>query len=217
MKIEHEICLALSQLSFAEQALIHELVAHRHALQPQIILSTAELLDQLNSHFAGTYQLWPVIDALATKPLFFSASRLHPHFIKFFCFGHHQLSLDQLTLRIGLSSVLQGHLTDIQQAFNSKLIEHLARLKTPMAKILYLYMTPQVQVQQFTVAEILTMFQIEHLSSYHRLDNLKQFILQPAVRELKKLFFPNLIVTYPTQTQPVFNLKLNSYQTVLEK
>lgn len=209
MKIEHEICLALSQLSSAEQALIHKLVAHPHALQPQIVLSTAELLDNLNSHFAATYQLWPVIDALATKPLFFSASRLHPHFIKFFCFSHHQLSLDQLTLRIGLSSVLQGHLTAIQQAFDSKLIENLARLKTPMAKILYLYIEPSAKMQQFNLPEILAMFQIEHLSSYHRLDNLKQFILQPALRELKKQFFPGLTMSYPTQAQPIATLQFS--------
>lgn len=209
MKIEHEICLALSQLSSAEQALIHKLVIHPHALQPQIVLSTAELLDHLNSHFAGTYQLWPVIDALATKPLFFSASRLHPHFIKFFCFGHHQLSLDQLTLRIGLSSVLQGHLAEIQQAFNNKLIENLAWLNTPVAKILYLYLEPGAQVQQFSLPDILTMFQIEHLNSYHRLDNLKQFILQPAMRELKKQFFPDLEVNYPNQAQPIVLLQFN--------
>jgi hypothetical protein len=209
MKIEHEICLALSQLSSAEQALIHKLVAHPHALQPQIVLSTAELLDNLNSHFAATYQLWPVIDALATKPLFFSASRLHPHFIKFFCLSHHQLSLDQLTLRIGLSSVLQGHLTAIQQAFDSKLIENLARLKTPMAKILYLYIEPGAKMQQFNLPEILAMFQIEHLSSYHRLDNLKQFILQPALRELKKQFFPGLTMSYPTQAQPIATLQFS--------
>lgn len=209
MKIEHEICLALSQLSSAEQALIHKLVAHPHALQPQIVLSTAELLDNLNSHFAATYQLWPVIDALATKPLFFSASRLHPHFIKFFCLSHHQLSLDQLTLRIGLSSVLQGHLAAIQQAFNSRLIENLARLKTPMAKILYLYIEPGAKIQQFNITEILAMFQIEHLSSYHRLDNLKQFILQPALRELKKQFFPGLTMSYPTQAQPIATLQFS--------
>lgn len=209
MKIEHEICLALSLLSLPEQALIHKLVAHPHALQPQIVLSTAELLDNLNSHFAATYQLWPVIDALATKPLFFSASRLHPHFIKFFCFSHHQLSLDQLTLRIGLSSVLQGHLTAIQQAFDSKLIENLARLKTPMAKILYLYIEPSAKMQQFNLPEILAMFQIEHLSSYHRLDNLKQFILQPALRELKKQFFPGLTMSYPTQAQPIATLQFS--------
>lgn len=209
MKIEHEICLALSQLSSAEQALIHKLVAHPHALQPQIVLSTAELLDHLNSHFAATYQLWPVIDSLATKPLFFSASRLHPHFIKFFCLSHHQLSLDQLTLRIGLSSVLQGHLTAMQQAFDSKLIENLACLKTPMAKILYLYIEPSAKMQQFNLPEILAMFQIEHLSSYHRLDNLKQFILQPALRELKKQFFPGLTMSYPTQTQPIATLQFS--------
>ena len=209
MKIEHEICLALSQLSSAERALIHVLVDHPHALQPQIVLSTAELLDNLTNHFAATYQLWPVIDALATKPLFFSASRLHPHFIKFFCLSHHQLSLDQLTLRIGLSSVLQGHLTAIQQAFDSKLIENLARLKTPMAKILYLYIEPSAKMQQFNLPEILAMFQIEHLSSYHRLDNLKQFILQPALRELKKQFFPGLTMSYPTQAQPIATLQFS--------
>lgn len=209
MKIEHEICLALSLLSLPEQALIHELVNHRQALQPQIILSTAELLDHLNSHFAATYQLWPVIDALATKPLFFSATRLHPHFIKFFCFSHHQLSLDQLTLRIGLSSVLQGHLTAIQHAFDSKLIENLARLKTPMAKILYLYIEPGAKMQQFNFLEILAMFQIEHLSSYHRLDNLKQFILQPAIKEVKKLYFPSLTATYPTYNNLYLLLKFN--------
>lgn len=209
MKIEHEICLALSQLTSAERALIHVLVDHPHALQPQIILSTAELLDHLNSHFAATYQLWPVIDALATKPLFFCATRLHPHFIKFFCFSHHQLSLDQLTLRIGLSSVLQGHLAEIQQAFNSKLIENLAHLKTPTAKILYLYIDRGAKIQQFNIPEILAMFQIEHLSSYHRLDNLKQFILQPAIRELKKQFFPGLTMSYPTQTQPIATLQFS--------
>lgn len=209
MKIEHEICLALSQLTSAERALIHVLVDHPHALQPQIILSTAELLDHLNSHFAATYQLWPVIDALATKPLFFSATRLHPHFIKFFCFSHHQLSLDQLTLRIGLSSVLQGHLAEIQQAFNSKLIENLARLKTPTAKILYLYIEPGAKIQQFNIPEILAMFQIEHLSSYHRLDNLKQFILQPAIKEVKKLYFPSLTATYPTYNNLYLLLKFN--------
>lgn len=209
MKIEHEICLALSQLTSAERALIHVLVDHPHALQPQIILSTAELLDHLNSHFAATYQLWPVIDALATKPLFFCATRLHPHFIKFFCFSHHQLSLDQLTLRIGLSSVLQGHLAEIQQAFNSKLIENLARLKTPTAKILYLYIEPGAKIQQFNIPEILAMFQIEHLSSYHRLDNLKQFILQPAIKEVKKLYFPSLTATYPTYNNLYLLLKFN--------
>ena len=209
MKIEHEICLALSQLSSAEQALIHELVAHPHALQPQIILSTAELLDNLTNHFAATYQLWPVIDALATKPLFFSATRLHPHFIKFFCFSHHQLSLDQLTLRIGLSSVLQGHLAAIQQAFNGRLIENLARLNTPMAKILYLYIEPGAKMQQFNLPEILAMFQIEHLNSYHRLDNLKQFILQPAILELKKQFFHELTGSYPSQEKPIFTLRFN--------
>ena len=209
MKIEHEICLALSQLSSAEQALIHKLVIHPHALQPQIVLSTAELMVNLTNHFAATYQLWPVIDSLATKPLFFSASRLHPHFIKFFCFSHHQLSLDQLTLRIGLSSVLQGHLTAIQHAFDSKLIENLARLKTPMAKILYLYIEPGAKIQQFNIPEILAMFQIEHLSSYHRLDNLKQFILQPAIKEVKKLYFPSLTATYPTYNNLYLLLKFN--------
>lgn len=209
MKIEHEICLALSQLSSAEQALIHKLVIHPHALQPQIVLSTAELMVNLTNHFAATYQLWPVIDSLATKPLFFSASRLHPHFIKFFCLSHHQLSLDQLTLRIGLSSVLQGHLTAMQQAFDSKLIENLACLKTPMAKILYLYIEPSAKMQQFNLPEILAMFQIEHLSSYHRLDNLKQFILQPALRELKKQFFPGLTMSYPTQAQPIATLQFS--------
>lgn len=209
MKIEHEICLALSQLSSAEQALIHKLVIHPHALQPQIILSTAELLDNLTNHFAATYQLWPVIDALATKPLFFSATRLHPHFIKFFCFSHHQLSLDQLTLRIGLSSVLQGHLAAIQQAFNGRLIENLARLNTPMAKILYLYIEPGAKMQQFNLPEILAMFQIEHLSSYHRVDNLKQFILQPAIKEVKKLYFPSLTATYPTYNNLYLLLKFN--------
>lgn len=209
MKIEHEICLALSQLSSAEQALIHKLVIHPHALQPQIVLSTAELMVNLTNHFAATYQLWPVIDSLATKPLFFSASRLHPHFIKFFCLSHHQLSLDQLTLRIGLSSVLQGHLTAIQHAFDSRLTENLARLKTPMAKILYLYIEPSAKMQQFNLPEILAMFQIEHLSSYHRLDNLKQFILQPALRELKKQFFPGLTMSYPTQAQPIATLQFS--------
>jgi hypothetical protein len=209
MKIEHEICLALSLLSLPEQALIHELVNHPHALQPQIVLSTAELMVNLTNHFAATYQLWPVIDSLATKPLFFSASRLHPHFIKFFCLSHHQLSLDQLTLRIGLSSVLQGHLTAMQQAFDSKLIENLACLKTPMAKILYLYIEPSAKMQQFNLPEILAMFQIEHLSSYHRLDNLKQFILQPALRELKKQFFPGLTMSYPTQAQPIATLQFS--------
>ena len=209
MKIEHEICLALSQLSSAEQALIHKLVIHPHALQPQIVLSTAELMVNLTNHFAATYQLWPVIDSLATKPLFFSASRLHPHFIKFFCLSHHQLSLDQLTLRIGLSSVLQEHLTAIQQAFDSKLIENLARLNTPMAKILYLYIEPGAKMQQFNLPEILAMFQIEHLNSYHRLDNLKQFILQPAILELKKQFFHELTGSYPSQEKPIFTLRFN--------
>lgn len=209
MKIEHEICLALSQLSSAERALIHKLVIHPHAFQPQIVLSTAELMVNLTNHFAATYQLWPVIDSLATKPLFFSATRLHPHFIKFFCFSHHQLSLDQLTLRIGLSSVLQGHLAEIQQAFNSKLIENLARLKTPTAKILYLYIEPGAKIQQFNIPEILAMFQIEHLSSYHRLDNLKQFILQPAIKEVKKLYFPSLTATYPTYNNLYLLLKFN--------
>lgn len=209
MNIEYEICLALSQLSSAEQALIHELVDYPHALQPQIILSTAELLDNLNNQFAATYQLWPVIDSLATKPLFFSATRLHPHFIKFFCFSHHQLSLDQLTLRIGLSSVLQGHLAGIQQAFDHGLIRNLAWLKTPMAKILYLYLEPETKVQEFNLPEVLSMFQIEHLSSYHRLDNLKQFILQPAICELKKQFFSGLMVNYPTESQPTFTLQFN--------
>lgn len=209
MNIEYEICLALSQLSSAEQTLIHELVNHPHALQPQIILSPADLLDNLNHQFAVTYQLWPVIDALATKPLFFTATRLHPHFIKFFCFSHHQLSLDQLTLRIGLSSVLQGHLAAIQQAFNGRLIENLARLKTPMAKILYLYIEPSAKMQQFNLPEILAMFQIEHLNSYHRLDNLKQFILQPAMRELKKQFFPELTGSYPSSEKPIFTLQFN--------
>lgn len=209
MKIEHEICLALSLLSLPEQALIHELVNHPQALQPQIVLSTAELLGNLNHQFAATYQLWPVIDSLATKPLFFSASRLHPHFIKFFCLSHHQLSLDQLTLRIGLSSVLQGHLAEIQQAFNSKLIENLAHLKTPTAKILYLYIDRGAKIQQFNIPEILAMFQIEHLSSYHRLDNLKQFILQPAIKEVKKLYFPSLTATYPTYNNLYLLLKFN--------
>lgn len=209
MKIEHEICLALSQLSSAERALIHVLVDHPHAFQPQIVLSTAELMVNLTNHFAATYQLWPVIDSLATKPLFFSASRLHPHFIKFFCLSHHQLSLDQLTLRIGLSSVLQEHLTAIQQAFDSKLIENLARLNTPMAKILYLYIEPGAKMQQFNLPEILAMFQIEHLSSYHRLDNLKQFILQPAIKEVKKLYFPSLTATYPTYNNLYLLLKFN--------
>lgn len=209
MNIEYEICLALSQLSSVEQALIYELVDHSHALQPQIILSTVELLDNLNNQFAATYQLWRVIDSLATKPLFFSATRLHPHFIKFFCLSHHQLSLDQLTLRIGLSSVLQGHLAGIQQAFDHGLIRNLARLKTPMAKLLYLYLEPETKGQQFNLPEVLRIFQIEHLNSYHRMDNLKQFILQPAIRELKKHFFPTLTVNYPTESQPIFTLLFN--------
>jgi hypothetical protein len=112
-------------------------------------------------------------------------------------------------LRIGLSSVLQEHLTAIQQAFDSKLIENLARLNTPMAKILYLYIEPGAKMQQFNLPEILAMFQIEHLSSYHRVDNLKQFILQPAIKEVKKLYFPSLTATYPTYNNLYLLLKFN--------
>lgn len=64
-------------------------------------------------------------------------------------------------------------------------------------------------MQQFNLPEILAMFQIEHLNSYHRLDNLKQFILQPAIRELKKQFFPGLTMSYPTQAQPIATLQFS--------
>lgn len=186
---ETDILLALSQLNPPEILFIHWLLIQSTGSNnnDSIWINHDELVAYTG--VKSTHALITMLRKLSTEILYVRLPRIRPRSIKFFCLGHLQLTSDE-HVYVSLGMVLRDHHGIIFRLMENGIITQLATFSSTTTKLIFLLLKQYGQLK-VPVSQFLCLMGIEHLSAYHRNDNLRQNILNPAVAELKKSCFPN--------------------------
>ena len=186
---ETDILLSLSQLSHPEILFIHWLLLKSNGSNNNdlIWINHYELVARTGVN--STHELITMLRKLNTEILYVQLPRIRPRSLKFFCLGHLQLTSDQY-MYASLGAVLSHHHGIIFRMMENGIISQLATFSSTTVKLIFLLLK-QYGCLKIPTSQFLCLIGIEHLNAYRRNDNLKQNILNPAITELKRNYFPN--------------------------